>query len=261
MVIKMHRNLRPAIAMIELIFALVIMGLTLLSAPLILNMSIQSANTAMQQESIAAAASKVSLILTYPWDEADTTDTTGYGILNVTNGDPKLNGVNRLIHNVPATPYIHRSFDTVPKRTAASTPNTFGINNPLDATNNDDIDDFHNQIRQVILYHAVNETSVLTNNEGEYLKGANFDMTSTVLYGNDNENYNNNAVTHNNPFAPLGVANGTSNIKIIRVNLVNAGATVAVAEHAQSVTLQAFACNIGDSSLSSGAGGEIIAVP
>jgi hypothetical protein len=212
----------------------------------------------MQQESIAAAASKVSLILTYPWDEADTTDLTGYGILNVTNGDTELNAANRL--SSTAASYIHRRFDTAPRATDASTPDTFGFRN--DTTENDDIDDFHNQTRQVILYNAENETSVLTNNEGEYLKGTNFDMTSTVLYGDDSEDYTaDNNVTHDNPFAALGVAGGTSNIKIIRVNLVD---TTAVAEHAQSVTLQAFACNIGDSSLISGgagAGGEIIAVP
>jgi len=61
--------LRPAIAMIELIFAIVIIGITLLSAPMIISQSVQSINTNLKQEAIAAAASQISLILTYPWDE------------------------------------------------------------------------------------------------------------------------------------------------------------------------------------------------
>ncbi len=67
--IKSHK----AIAMLELIFAIVIMGITLLSMPMIVNLSTQSAYTTLQQESTAAASSNMALIISREWDEAGTT--------------------------------------------------------------------------------------------------------------------------------------------------------------------------------------------
>ena len=63
---------RKAIAMIELIFAIVIVGIALLSVPNLIYRATESGYTAMQQEAIAAAASDISLILTKRWDEANT---------------------------------------------------------------------------------------------------------------------------------------------------------------------------------------------
>jgi len=44
---------RKAIAMIELIFAIVVMGIVMLSAPMLVNKATQSSYVALQQESIA----------------------------------------------------------------------------------------------------------------------------------------------------------------------------------------------------------------
>lgn len=228
--------LRPGIAMIELIFAIVIIGITLLSAPLILNMSIQSSNVAMQQESIAATASELSLILTYPWDEGDTNDTTGYGILRVTNGDSDLNITNRLTNDINET--YARRFNTGTERLNASLPATFGN---ADTTNNNDIDDFDGNTRGVSLY-LNSEESFLSQNEGEYLKGENFSLTTTITYGVDTANYTAaSGVDFNNPFAPA--AAGSTNIKLIHVELSDNTGEI---EHNQSISLYGFACNIGN---------------
>lgn len=224
-------TIRPAIAMIELIFALVIMGITLMSAPMLLNISIQSSNTAMQQESIAAASSQLSLILTYPWDEGDTNDTTGYGILDTTSVNNDINSTHRWLNS--------RAYN---KNTPSLTVNTsasakFGYAN--DAIPNNDIDDFHNQSNKVTLYNA-DEISSITDNEGEYLKGTKFDMNSTVIYSDDDHSYTNNFVTFNDPKAAVAT---TSSIKLVNVTLTD---TTGQAEHNQSVSLYAFSCNIGD---------------
>ena len=63
------KTLRPAIAMIELIFALVIMAIVLMSAPMLISTATKSGYVAIQQEAINAAASQVNMIMGYHWDE------------------------------------------------------------------------------------------------------------------------------------------------------------------------------------------------
>lgn len=237
--IHMKKQLRPAIAMIELIFALVIMGITLLSAPLILKMSVQSSNTAMQQESISAVASELGLILTKSWDEGDTNATTGYGILRVTDGDSDLNITNRRTLDVNTS--YSRRYNTGAQRQFASLPNTFGNGNILDAFDNNDIDDYHNVTRNVKLYNN-SEESNLSNNEGEYLKGKNFTLTTSITYGDDTAVYTNPSVAFNSPFS-TATANTSTNIKLIRVVLTDDTGEL---EHNQTISLYGFACNIGN---------------
>ena len=234
----MNKKLRPAIAMVELIFALVVMGITLLSAPLILNMSIESSNTAMQQESIAATASEISLVLTQPWDEGDSNATTGFGILNVANGDSELNSTNRL------SAFTTRTYNTgANQRKNASASNTFGEN--MDTFANNDIDDFNAISRSVTLYKNT-EVSKLSENEGEYMKGSNFILDTNVTYGNDSLTYSAASVDFSNPFLPAPA--GTTNIKLITVTLTDDFAQTVI-EHKQSVVLHGFACNIGNARL------------
>ena len=61
MVVTTIRTKR-GIAMIELIFALVIMGIVLLSAPILIQQSIKSGNVAIQQEAITAAATQTDVL-------------------------------------------------------------------------------------------------------------------------------------------------------------------------------------------------------
>ena len=75
--VAIRENFKRGIAMIELIFALVIMGIALLSAPMLIQQSIKSSNVALQQESIAALASHTGILLSKYWDEADSNYTTG----------------------------------------------------------------------------------------------------------------------------------------------------------------------------------------
>ena len=63
---------KKAIAMIELIFALVIIGIVLMSAPMLIQQSIKSSNVALQQEAIVAAASQTAIVLSMHWDENNT---------------------------------------------------------------------------------------------------------------------------------------------------------------------------------------------
>ena len=66
--------LRPAIAMIELIFSIVIMGIVMMSAPMLISTASNSTSVVLQQEGINQAVSRITMMLSYPWDEANTND-------------------------------------------------------------------------------------------------------------------------------------------------------------------------------------------
>lgn len=230
-------TLRPAIAMIELIFAIVIIGITLLSAPLVLNQSIKSSSVAIQQESIAAAATQISLILTHSWDESDTNAT--YGILNVSaSGAPALANGTRDIN----TSYLTRRYNTIAGFTDATPANRLGME-INDLNNTDDIDDFHNDIKNLTLYAG--ESLSLSNNQGEYID-KNITMANTVTYANKAAvDYTTKNIRLNNPFV---VAANSTNIKLINVRLT----TPSVGDELDKVVvLGAFTCNIGVPNLTS----------
>lgn len=213
---------RPAMAMLELIFALVIIGITLMSAPLIVSQSIQGGNVALQQEGIAATAAQISLIQTYYWDE---------------------NGKDALI----GRPEANTPFDTIGfQRVLASDLNKsrrLGIDLPDDshdlpatatspARNNviipDDIDDFDGNISRIKLYVGGEKTDI-TQNEGEYLDTA-VVLSSTINYSQTE-----------NPFTLIAAP---SDIKHIQVSLTNDD-TSQTAELNKTIILRAFSCNIG----------------
>lgn len=222
---------RPAIAMIELIFALVVMGITLLSVPLVVNQSIRSSTVAMQQEAIAAAASQLSLILTQKWDAFDSNATAPSGILNVTQGAAALALGARDLN----TTYSTRRFNIQAGFTNATTPANLGQELGVDY---DDVDDFDNKNMTLTLYGAENES--LSNNKGEYADTT-LVMQNTVRYGLDNApNYANSPVVFNFPFT--STAAGSTNIKLVSVTLTSGSN---VDELNKEVSLSAFTCNIG----------------
>ena len=82
--------IRPAIAMLELIFAIVIMGIVLMSAPRLISTAAKSGYVAIQQEGINEAASQLNMIMGYQWDENDVDERYIDPILRVNAGDPEL---------------------------------------------------------------------------------------------------------------------------------------------------------------------------
>jgi len=76
-----HTLFRPAIAMIELIFAIVIMGIVMMSAPMLVSTASKSGFVAIQQEGISEVASQLNMILSYAWDENNADPTLGQMIL------------------------------------------------------------------------------------------------------------------------------------------------------------------------------------
>ena len=207
---KIHINLisskkRKAIAMVELIFAIVVIGITLLSIPLMVNQASQSTYTTLQQEAIAAAASDMSLILSREWDDANTNDSLDSTILTTASGN---------YDQAARTNLQSRTYFT-------STGGTLAVSTTLGADGDlDDIDDVHNT------------NTTLTSLGGSDLVDQTMTIATTVSYLND-------AST-----SPVGTSatGATSNIKGITITLTSGGTTP---ELQKTVKMNAFSSNIG----------------
>jgi len=185
---KIH--LRPAIAMIELIFAIVIMGIVLSSAPMLISTASTSGYVALQQEAIAAGATKIGLILTHHWDEADTTP--GYapilstatdafsGLATTLDGGGLATGRRAGTTNTPEA----RSFFSIISAAAVNTTPALNLggDGAADPNGNDDIDDF---IQAAAATLVAGTTGVVTTNAtGDYVDRT---MTTAIAvnYVND----------------------------------------------------------------------------
>ncbi|HID37394.1 MAG TPA: hypothetical protein EYP39_08505 [Ghiorsea sp.] len=118
--------------MIELIFAIVIMGIVLMSAPLLISQAEKGAIVGVQQEAISAAASNIGMILTRHWDEQDTDETRESPILSTGSVVAALSEATAVDGNLSGrrvgTPTLsYRSFLTsTGERLAATTPHCHG---------------------------------------------------------------------------------------------------------------------------------------
>ena len=217
---------KRAIAMIELIFALVIMGIALMSAPMLIQQSIKSSNIALQQEAISAAASQVAIVLSMHWDEANANipagaspilDTNRSGYIFPPVGLTDVTGRNIKDNNITLKPTLFNNFG----------PDT----NESSYIDFDDVDDYNNQSFGLMLFNNESTSSDI----GEYVD-TNISIRTTVRYTKES----NVLEDINSTISPY------SNIKAIKVNLTsNSG----VAELDKNITFQAFSCNIGTYSI------------
>jgi Tfp pilus assembly protein PilE len=240
------KNQKRGIAMVELIFALVIMGIVLMSAPMLIQQSIRSGSVALQQEAIAAAASQTAIVLSMHWDENNSNVPIGASPILDTNRVPfdfnltsiplglvGVSGRNMQDNNMTlsAVPFLNFGMD--------ETNNT--DTNESDYTDFDDVDDYHGSSFGLMVFN----NEVTSADVGDYID-VNITMSTTINYAEDrvdtdNIDLNGTTLTLNNNInnTPLGAV---SNIKFIRVNLTSDSG---IAELDKNITLEAFSCNIG----------------
>lgn len=235
----MYLNLtkrRKAIAMIELIFAIVVLGIVMLSAPMVISSATKSGYVALQQESIAAASAEMGMILTYHWDESNTDENLSSPILQTTAGDANLNESTDADGNpsrvrAGGTIESKRSFITSTNERLSSS-STLGS----DSNDSDDIDDF-------IGTSTLIDVETTTTSTGDYIDSA-IQLTTAVNYVNDaptTGNYLNSGPSITFDYNASNVV-GTTNIKGITLTLTT---TNTQSEMTKSIELRAFACNIG----------------
>lgn len=241
---------KKGIAMIELIFALVIMGIVLLSAPLLIQQSIKSGNVALQQEAIVAAASHTAVILSMHWDENNNSNQAGVSPMLDTNRapfdfnatTPPLGLVNVMGRN---------SINTAALTLLATAEANFGKDttdnndtNESDFTDFDDVDDYHNSSFGLTVFNNEDTTTDI----GDYVD-ADLNITTQINYAEDRVNtgatmaLNGTSIALNNKINKTSVG-AITNIKFVHVNLTSDSD---IEELNKSITFQAFSCNIGTS--------------
>ncbi len=236
-IIPKTQIMHPAIAMIELIFAIVIMGIVLMSAPMLISTATKSGYVAIQQESINEAASRVNMIMGYHWDENSADDTILDPILQTASPVTDLaeatyadgNGTARRV-GTPRESY--RIFFVKPdgyraKATAAGSLGSEGAEN--------DVDDFDGTIGLTLAGAGTG---------ANYIE-KNVTIATTIAYiddDTDTTNYNTgNTINFNANFTQT--KGSTTNIKRISTTLTSDAASPD--ELDKEIILHAFSCNIG----------------
>ena len=215
---------RKAVAMIELIFAIVVMGIAMLAIPMITTQSNKAVESAMMQESISTAASQIQMIMARQWDQSDV------NILTEPRPILATNSVNFTIRGGLNSPTGSRKDDGISSATVSADfdDGDGGLN---------DIDDYNG------ISTLLNSIVDSTTSAGDYID-KDMNMTSTVSYVSDAMILG-PATTFN--YDPSGaVPAGTTNIKRISVTLKSDEPTFADKE----ITLNAFSCNIGTTEIS-----------
>ncbi len=206
---------RKAIAMIELIIAIVIMGIAFLAIPMINNEAIKSGENAMLQESVAAGASQTELILTLKWDGAsnDILDTnTSWDGLSGTTASREIDDDNK-------------------------TASSIGHD---DGDDFDDMDDYNGTSVTLDIYNDEDFDTY----EGNYAD-QNITMATTVQYADDTAFNTQETMPNVNPFDYPITDSHTSNIKLITTKLTTTLNTGSDTIDKKEIKLQTFTCNIG----------------
>ncbi len=211
-------------SMIELVFAIVIMGIAVMSLPLILT-QVQNNNAfAMQQEAILAAKAKIGDILTYEWDENSYDPVASRSfVLDTVNGDGELNataGTPRRVGHIDVD-YRRKFFPVA----------TFASPIRRDGGDLDDVDDFNNTVT------TISATAETAGTGLDYVYT--LTMNPTINYARDTATYS-KTILDDFTFNPDNAPASPTNIKAI---------SVTVSGGDQNITLRAFTCNIGESIL------------
>jgi len=242
---------KRGIAMIELIFSIVIMGIVLLSAPMLIQQSISSGNVALQQEAIVAAASQTSIILSMHWDENDNNNSAVSPMLDVNRVPFDFNDTVPPLGLVDVTgrQSTNAAGNTLPAVAevdfGANLDQTGDGNMEVDFTDFDDVDDYNGSEFNITVFNS----EVTTSDVGDYVDTT-IKMNTTINYAEDRPSGDLNSshiiitptgdVSRISSNSPAG--NPITNIKFIRVNLTSESG---VAELEKNIIFEAFSCNIG----------------
>ena len=210
--------MRQAFGMIELIFAIVIIGIALLAIPPVLMQTTSSIEEIVKQEAIFQGYRTIGVIHTYKWDDRSVIgDDTNYShILDVTNGDDELNRTSSSsIVRVGNFNSNRRVFFNTTRY--AST--TLGME--AGETDKDDFDDFNGN------------TDTITTTPGEFI--LTFDINQKVFYIADTADYNTTTLNITIPVTP---AAASTNIKMVELNITQDNKSI--------IVLRSFSCNIAE---------------
>ncbi|OZA42566.1 MAG: hypothetical protein B7X80_10180, partial [Sulfurovum sp. 17-42-90] len=195
------KMMRPAVAMLELIFAIVIMAIILMSAPQLISTAAKSGYVAIQQEAINEAASHVNMIMGYHWDESATDESYVDPILRVASTTAGLVETLPTGRRLGTPKESYRSFIRSDGNNTLSA-STLGFDTGETNANRDDMDDFTG---------TSDLTSIDIALDANYIETT-ININTAITYSTDNVNYNQSTISYD-PFFDSGGA--TTNIKSI----------------------------------------------
>ena len=220
---------RAGFSMIELIFAIVIIAISVMTIPLMLTQSSNNNSFSLMQESILAARTKMGNILTHDWDR-NSVDVDGYTrVLDVQNGADDLNrsatslAIQRRIGHIAKNKRRRFHNGDLLNKTFPSTV--------IDENSITNLNDFH---QQNILVDA--------NDTLDYLRD--FNVTTKVFYISDKTNYTGQNITFDFDISskkPINNVNNSTNIKMVELFVQS--------NDAKPFRLRAFSSNIGQTNL------------
>ena len=223
--------MKRAFSFIELVVAIVVMGIVFLTVPLILSETQKSTELSIQQEAIMAGVTQLVNTMSYRWDENETNESLNGGyakVLDTIAGDSELqchnydnNGSRRRIGHF-------RESD----RRRCYNPARYASTLGPDGGDLDDIDDL-----------IVSGKNLFATTEGEmngtYEYKRDYSVTLNAYYASDTFDYSQKTITGAISTASLGTMQTQStNLKILT-------ATIQTAE-GDKVVLHAFMPNIGE---------------
>jgi len=238
-----------AFTLIELVFALVIIGLVAITIPSVLITNARQTETNLLQEAVLIATAKMNQNMAYRWDEnswdqVNTLHKTE--AINVAAGDGNLNRVTFDYFygngDLNATDFrrghflepLHRRMS--PSSTAAARAAT-NINS--EGGDYDDLDD----ISAAANTATINIAELVGALEGQGYKG-NYTLSGVVSYVNDTpaSGYNAPIITYNFPTGG-GVTNaaGSTNIKMVEIRVDAANTPEPI-----DIMFRTYSCNIGE---------------
>ena len=208
--------MKKAASLIELVIAIVVMGIAVMTLPMMLSQTQKNNEFTLKQEVILAARTKLGDILTYRWDKNSLVNDR-IVVLQVTNGDPALDPSDetRRIGHIPGNKRRKFSFEN-----NAST--AFGDSNITD------IDDFDGV--------SIGLTLIKANLDYRF---TDLNMSTTVQYVSDipagSATYDDQNLSYD---FPITSATSSTNIKMI---------TLETTAEESTFTLRAYSSNIGES--------------
>ncbi len=228
--------MKKAFSLVEVVFAIVIIAISMMSVPMILKQTTKSNEFSIIQEAILASSTKMGNILSYSWDK------NSYDITNKllrtldvsSNGDSELKRVIGINDNNLRIGHIfedkrRRFFDYNGSNGITYPSNTV---NPL---NKRSINDFYNQ------------TSTIGGAGAYDYKDANISMNVKIYYIPDNTKYNNTNI--NFTFTTPITTPITSDPKTKSTNIKMIVLTTTSPLLGKTLTLKTFESNIGQSKL------------
>ncbi len=231
--------MRRGISLIELVLAIVVIAISVMTVPMMLQQGTRNDTYSMMQEAILAARTKMGNILSYQWDDnsRESNNTNGrLRVLDVANGDPAL---DRNGTYYPERRIGHVYGDLRRKMKAISAADRYPKAG-ADA-NITDVNDFDNHSTQI----AWSGGSVVTDRYDYLDKDLN--LTTRVYFVSDalvsGSDYNDTTLSFVfDPSTKFSISGANStNIKMVELNVTS--------QSYPTFLFRTFTCNLGETNL------------